>query len=151
MTFRRLALAVALAATLAACNQTSAPEPAASPAPEASPAPAETPTPATTDTGATGIENIPAVAESDALAASSNGSPIGIAACDEYLDKYQACITAKVPEPTRASLLQSLNASREAWRQSMGSPGAEEALSAACTQAREAAKPSLQAYGCTDF
>lgn len=149
MMHRRIALAVALAATLAACNQ--APEPAAGPAPEATPAPAGTPTPATTDTGATGVENIPAVAESDALAASSNGSPIGIAACDEYLDKYQACITAKVPEPTRTSLLQSLAASREAWRQSMGSPGAEEALSSACTQAREAAKPSLQAYGCTDF
>jgi len=159
MTFHRIALAVALAATLAACNQSSAPAPAASPAPEAAAttAPAESPAPAATDAGATGAvadqpdTAVEAQAAIDELAASSNGAPLGVPECDDYLQKYEACMSASVPEPTRGTLLKSLAASREAWRQSLTSPGAKEALASACTQAREAAKASMQAYGCTDF
>ncbi|HET7842517.1 MAG TPA: hypothetical protein VFL14_00080 [Xanthomonadales bacterium] len=156
MTLRRIALAVALAATLAACNKPTEPAPSASPEAAATPAPAESPA-ATTDAGATGTAEAPPVtseeanAQIEALAASSTGAPIGIPACDDYLTKYEACISEKVPEPTRETLLKSLAASREAWRQSMSSPGAQAALESACTQAREAARPSLQAYGCTDM
>lgn len=150
-----IALVIAIGGTLAACNQSPAP----APTPEAAPAatPAESPSPAATDAGATGAADaaaaagIPAVAENDALAAQSNGAPLGIPSCDDYLQKYEACVSARVPEAARESLLKSLAASREAWRQSMTTPGAEEALAAACTQAREAAKASMQAYGCTDF
>jgi hypothetical protein len=150
-----LALVIALGGTLAACNQSSAPETTASPTPAATPA--ESPSPAATDAGATGAADagtaaaVPAVAEEAALAAQSNGAPLGVAACDDYLQKYEACVSARVPEAARDSLLKSLAASREAWRQAIASPGGADALAAACTQAREAAKASMQAYGCTDF
>jgi hypothetical protein len=153
MMLRRIALAVALTATLAACNKSSEPAPAGSPAPAAaaSAAPAESPAPAPAEAAPAGEAVTDPVKDMEALAASSTGAPLGIPECDDYLTKYEACVASKVPEATRETLANSLKATREAWRQSLTTPGAEAALASACTQAREAAKPSLQAYGCTDM
>lgn len=76
---------------------------------------------------------------------------LGVPECDDYLDKYQACVTAKAPEAARSALVQSLNQTRNAWRSALTNPASKEALARACLQAHDTARPSLAAYGCTDF
>jgi len=134
----RLALALGFAVALAACQQQAAP-PASTATPAA--APAATPaTPAAT----------PAAAPSAAAPAATAGN-IGIADCDEYLNKYQACVESKVPESARATLIQSLDQTRAAWRTASATPAGKDGLAAACKQMRDSARASMSAYGCTDF
>lgn len=126
-------LIAALGLGLAACgkDEKAAPAPAApAPAPATAPAPAQTPPP---------------------VAATASAGDVGIAECDDYLRKYEACLSGQVPEMARATLQQSLDATRNAWRQAAGNAQSAEALRGACVQARESTRASLQAYGCTDF
>lgn len=129
----RVPLALALIVALGACQQQSAPQaskPAAAPA--AAPAPA-------------------AAAPAMAAAPAAGADSIGIAECDDYLTKYQACVESKVPEGSRAALKLSLDQTRAGWRTALASPGGKDALGAACKQMRDASKASMAAYGCTDF
>lgn len=92
-----------------------------------------------------------------APAASASSTPaapagaIGVAECDNFLAKYEACLADKVPASARAALQQSLEATRAGWKQAVATPGGTEALKSACAQMRETSRASLQAYGCTDF
>ena len=129
----RIPLALALIVALAACQQQSAPPQPAKPAAPAPAAPA------------------PAAPAPAATAAVPTADSVGVPECDEYLNKYQACVDAKVPESARAAFRQSLDQTRGAWRTALATPGGKEGLSAACKQARDAAKTSMAAYGCSDF
>ena len=142
---QRLSLVLVLAATLAlaACNKEEA-APAADTAPVATPAapPPADPIPAT-----------PPPADPDPTTVSTDmpaAAPLGVAECDDYLTKYEACLAAHVPAESREALRQSLDATRAGWAQAITAGGAA-SLAAACTQMRESARASLQAYGCTDF
>jgi hypothetical protein len=84
-----------------------------------------------------------------ATTASTNGT--GVAECDDYLARYEACLADKVPESARAMLRQSLDATRASWNQVLATPGGKDALKTSCVAARDATRMSLQAYGCTDF
>jgi hypothetical protein len=84
-------------------------------------------------------------------AASATADSVGVPECDDYLNKYQACVDSKVPEAARAALKQSLDQTRGAWRTALANPGAKEGLATACKQARDATRASMSAYGCTDF
>jgi hypothetical protein len=127
--FRPAVLALGLALVLTACQQQSAPTAAAPSAPARAAAPA-TPAPA---------------------AAAATADSVGIAECDDYLNKYQACVQSKVPEAARATLIQSLDQTRAAWRTTLAAPGGKDSLAAACKQMRDATRASMSAYGCTDF
>jgi hypothetical protein len=119
----RSPLALALLLALAACQQQSTP-PAATSAPVK---PAATAAPLAT------------------------ADSVGVPECDDYLNKYQACVDSKVPEAARGALKQSLDQTRAAWRTAAANPGGREGLAMACKQAREASKASMSAYGCTDL
>ena len=94
----------------------------------------------------------PPVATSAAPAATpASASRTGVAECDDYLAKYEACLAAKVPESARAMLSQSLDATRASWNQVLATPGGKDALKTSCVAARDASRASLQAYGCADF
>ena len=134
----RLALALGFAVALAACQQSSPPASTATPAAAPAAAPA---TPAAT----------PAPAAATPAAPAATASSIGIAECDDYLNKYQACVESKVPEAARATLIQSLDQTRAAWRTASGTPAGKDSLAAACKQMRDSARASMSAYGCTDF
>jgi hypothetical protein len=158
---RQLSLVLALvAALLAACQKQEAAPPADTTAPAATtepatPPPAETTAPATTDTTAPATDTTappadPTAATTDTTAPAASPAPIGVPECDDYLTKYEACLAAHVPAESRAALQQSLDATRAGWQQAVAS-GGKDSLAAACTQMRESARASLQAYGCTDF
>jgi hypothetical protein len=121
-----LAMTVLLAALgLAACNKSEQPATTAATTPAATPA---------------------APAATSATSASSTG----VAECDDYLAKYEACLAAKVPAAAQAALKQSLATTRDVWKQTLAA-GGKDALKASCEMARNASRPSMQAYGCSDF
>lgn len=82
-------------------------------------------------------------------AASTTAGEFGVKECDDYLNAVIACIDAKAPEAARAMLRQSLEQSKAAWKQAASTPQGKAGLAMGCQQAREAAKASYAAYGCT--
>lgn len=119
----------ALLLALGAC-QKEAPSPAAQPV-AATPAPAQ-----------------PLVAADAPIPVIQN---IGVPECDSYLQKYEACISSKVPDAARATFNQSLEQTRSAWRAAAASPVGKSALVTTCVEAQAATKTAMAAYGCTDL
>ena len=89
-------------------------------------------------------------AATPSAASTSPTSSTGVAECDDYLAKYEACLAAKVPAAAQAALKQSLATTRDVWKQTLAA-GGKDALKASCEMARNASRPSMQAYGCSDF
>jgi hypothetical protein len=141
---RQLSLVLAITATLAlaACQKQEAATPAADTAAPAENMPAAEPAAEPTAE--------PAAAAGDATAAAGTVESIGVPECDDYLTKYEACISAHVPAAAQASLKQSLEQTRAGWKQAVAA-GGKDSLAAACTQMKASASASLKAYGCADF
>jgi hypothetical protein len=80
---------------------------------------------------------------------SSSGEKIGIAECDDFLARYDDCVTRNVPEAQRAQYESSLKQWRDSWRQLAKNDMTKGTLAAACKQALEQAKSSMKSYNCT--
>ena len=76
------------------------------------------------------------------------GDKIGIPECDEYIEKYQACINTKVPEVERIGFKRSFEAIQKGWKDSLANPQTKAGLAVSCKQAVETAKVSMIAYSC---
>jgi hypothetical protein len=81
--------------------------------------------------------------------ASSATSQFGVPECDDYIKKYEACISAKVPESARAMIRQQFDATRAQWQQAAATAEGKAGLAAGCKMAADMARTSMQAYGCT--
>lgn len=77
------------------------------------------------------------------------GDKIGVPECDEYIEKYEACINTKVPEAQRAAFKPSFEAIRKGWKESASNPQTKAALAGGCKQAIETAKQSMSTFSCT--
>ena len=77
------------------------------------------------------------------------GDKIGVSECDEYIEKYEACVNSKVPEAQRAMLKAPFEAQRKAFKDAAANPQAKAGLATGCKQAIETAKQSMSAYSCT--
>jgi hypothetical protein len=75
------------------------------------------------------------------------GDKIGIAECDDYIAKYEAC-TPKVPEAGRAAYKSGLDSTRASWKKLADNPQTKGALAAACKQALQTAEATWKGYGC---
>jgi hypothetical protein len=73
----------------------------------------------------------------------------GIATCDDFLTKYDACIVSKVPEAQRAMYKTQIDQTRKAWVDMAKNPSAKAAMESSCKQTLDATKASLTAFGCT--
>ena len=73
----------------------------------------------------------------------------GVAECDEYISKYEACVKDKVPASMRAQMQTTLDASRNAWKTAASTPQGKATLAKTCTDALAAAKQAMGSYGCT--
>lgn len=82
--------------------------------------------------------------------ASSSGEKIGVAECDEFIAKYEACVNSKVPEAQRAQYKPTLDQWRSSWRSLASNPQTKATLAAVCKTSLEQAKTSMKSYGC-DF
>lgn len=81
--------------------------------------------------------------------ASSSAEKVGVPECDEYIAKYDACVSGKVPEMARAQYKSALETLRNSWRQAASTPQGKAGLAAACKQATEQARTAMKAYNCS--
>lgn len=108
----------------------------------------KTSTTTTTTTPATTMT--PATTATTTTTTTSSGGKIGVAECDDFIDKYEACITGKVPEAARAQWNSTLQQWRTSWKQLADNPQTRSSLAAACKMAAEQSRQSMKPYGC-DF
>ena len=119
-------LVLAAAVTFACGGEKPAPAPAATAAPpKAAAAPATTVAPA-----------------------ASAADAIGIAECDDFLRKYEACVTDHVPAATRAQYQAGMDQWRKTWKSIAAQPAARPSLVTACQQALASTKAATSTYGC---
>lgn len=86
--------------------------------------------------------------EAKATETKAGRASIGVPECDDYINKYEKCVTENVPEAARDSLKSALDQSYDAWKQSASTPQGKSALASGCKAALDAAKQSMGAYGC---
>ena len=90
--------------------------------------------------------NTTTIAKTDVAA---NGK-IGIPECDDYVEKFEACVNNKVPEGQRANFMSSFNSMRQSWKAIAvaDNPQAKAALAAGCKQSMEASKKTMSSFAC---
>lgn len=78
----------------------------------------------------------------------STGDKVGVPECDEYIEKYEACINSKVPENMRGTYKSSFETMRKSWKDAAANPNGKAALATGCKQALATAKQTFTAYNC---
>lgn len=84
------------------------------------------------------------------VTATVSGEKIGVAECDDFISKYEACITGKVPAEGRAQWNAALSQWRSQWKQLADNPQTRASLAQACKMAADQSRASMKPYGC-DF
>ena len=74
---------------------------------------------------------------------------VGVPECDDFIARYDACMTDKVPEMARAPYKTTLAQWRKSWHDLAANPQTKATLAAACKQAIETARTSMKSYNCT--
>jgi hypothetical protein len=72
----------------------------------------------------------------------------GIAACDDFLKKYEACVASKIPAAQKATFQGQLDQMRKAWSDAAKNAAAKSTLESTCRQSAEQMKASMSAFGC---
>ncbi len=85
----------------------------------------------------------------DKSSSTAGADAIGVAACDDFLAKYAACVNDKIPAQARPAFEQSLQATRDGWKQALATPNGRDTLEAVCKQVKESTAAAVQAYGCS--
>jgi hypothetical protein len=128
-----MSLGVACVLVLVACSSTS----------NSNNAPATNAPAANTNAG-----KASATATAPASTAASTGDKIGVPECDDYLDKYENCVSSKVPEAARAQYQATLATTRKSWRDLAANPQTKASLAQACKTATESARQTMKSIGC---
>lgn len=81
-------------------------------------------------------------------ASTAQAQTVGIASCDDFLTKYDACVP-KLPEAHRATMKQQLDQMRSSWIEASKSPQAKVHLESMCTQTAEQMKAAVKDFGCS--
>src|SRR5882672_7527191 len=68
-----------------------------------------------------------------------SGDRVGVAPCDDYLDKMSKCAAKLTPE-AQAPMKQAMNDTRRAWQTNAQTPEGRKTLESICKQALDAAK-----------
>ena len=76
------------------------------------------------------------------------GEKIGVPECDDFIAKYDACVSSKVPEQARAQYKSAIAQWRSSWKKLAENPSTKGTLAAACKQAAEQQATALKQYGC---
>jgi hypothetical protein len=83
-----------------------------------------------------------------ATTTASSGEKIGIPECDDFIAKYEACVSDKVPEMARAQYQSALKQWKESWKKQAENPQTKGALAAACKQSSETQSAAMKTFGC---
>ena len=95
----------------------------------------------TTTTGTSGTSTTSTTA--------SAGDKIGVPECDDFIAKYESCVSGKVPEMARAQYQSAVKQWKESWKKLAENPQTKGTLAAACKQAAEQQAAALKSFGCT--
>jgi hypothetical protein len=79
----------------------------------------------------------------------SAGGDVGVPECDDFLRKYEACVSQHVPAASKAQFEQGMTQWRAAWKSMAAQPSAKPSLVTACQQALASTKMATTTYGCT--
>ena len=79
----------------------------------------------------------------------ASGDKIGVPECDDFIAKYDACVSSKVPEMARAQYQNAIKQWRDSWKKMAADPATRGTLAAACKAARDQQEAALKSYGCT--
>jgi hypothetical protein len=103
--------------------------------------------PANTAVNAAPANAAPTVAKVETAPA---GDSVGVAECDEYIRKYEACLTTIASKAPQAApgLKSSFEAQRNAFKTAASTPAGKATLESTCKQAIETAKASTSQW-CT--
>ena len=105
-----------------------------------------------TETGSTGTaadnSNKSATSSTGTTSTAPSGDKIGIPDCDDFLAKYESCVSGKVPEAARAQYLAGIKQWRDSWKKLAENPQTKGTLAAACKQSREQTEASMKSFGC---
>lgn len=84
-----------------------------------------------------------------AVSPSVREEKIGVPECDDFIAKYEACVSTHVPEAQQTQYRENIEGYRSAWRQQLlTNPLIKAALPAACKRHAEQARISMKQYGC---
>jgi hypothetical protein len=83
------------------------------------------------------------------ITAAAHAQSTGIAACDDFLAKYDSCVASKLPEAQRAMYKSQLDQTRKMWLDMSKNPATKSTMEATCKQTMDAIKTSLQVFGCS--
>jgi len=92
-------------------------------------------------------ELMPTTTSSPPATANSSTS-IGVPECDDFIAKYDACVSSKVPEVARAQYKSTIEQWRTSWKQLSGNPQTRASLVQACKSAAEQARTSMKTFNC---
>ncbi|HKC66153.1 MAG TPA: hypothetical protein VKB86_21085 [Pyrinomonadaceae bacterium] len=76
------------------------------------------------------------------------GDKVGVPECDDFLAKYEACVTGKVPEAARPQFKAALEQWRTSWRKTAETPEGKAGLTQACKAALDQTKVSMKSFNC---
>ena len=79
----------------------------------------------------------------------ANAQSTGIAVCDEFLTKYESCVTSKVPAEQRATFKTQIDQMRKTWVDLSKNASTKATMESTCKLTMDATKASLTAYGCS--
>ena len=74
--------------------------------------------------------------------------PVGVPECDQFLQRYDACLNDNVPESQRAQMRASVDQMRTSWRQMAQNPQGRTMLGPQCTQMGQQMAQSMAPYNC---
>jgi hypothetical protein len=83
-----------------------------------------------------------------ATVTSRAADPIGVAACDDFLTKYEACLASKIPAAQRTTFQSQIDQTRRGWAELAKNPSTKASLEAACKQTSQQMNAAMQAFGC---
>lgn len=80
--------------------------------------------------------------------AASSDDKIGVPECDDFIAKYDACVSNKVPEMVRAQYKDAIARWRTEWKKLANDPATRAQLATTCKQAAEQQNAALKSFGC---
>jgi hypothetical protein len=73
---------------------------------------------------------------------------VGIEACDDFIAKYEACVTTKLPAAAQPPAKDVIGQMRTLWKGMAANPGTKDRIPGLCQQTAEAIKQQTAVLGC---
>jgi hypothetical protein len=91
----------------------------------------------------------PATASTSPASTTTSAAKVGVPECDDFIAKYDACVSTHVPEAVRAQYRASIETWRSQWAKMAANPQTKAGLVQACKTVLEQQKTALKSYNCT--